>query len=946
MSVRCLRCMKIIRSGQARCDNCGFDNAAYVVPQGALAPNVLLQGRFLVGMAKRPDPVTFAYSGIDKQTGGRITVREFYAPDVMIRLGNGKDVAFFNEREAQFREKREAFAREAGRKSAADPAFVLFKENHTYYLVHCLDPDPKEGIYAQINRNANATGTIGLDRTEEDVVRENQPDRTNPGSSDSVGEPPGKTGSRRWLLILGIVLGVLVLGTAGYFIGRKLLFNEKRQEETEKSTDEAQTQEAQTETDWEDETGDMGAPATEQADVPQAETQQTEAPQTETQQTEAPQTETQQAQLPQTEIAQTEAPQAQVQETQVPQTEAPGAGRSTKNYDPGTTMMIYIIGTNLESQHAEASRDLRELMDAQIDTNINHVLVYTGGANSWDLDISTSYNTVYELDGSGLREVANTGTTVNMGEPDTLADFINMCTDKYPSEHYALVLWDHGGGPMLGFGVDELYGDDGLTIPEMRSAMDQTIFAQQHLDLVAYNACIMNSLETAQMWSSYADYMLADAEVEYSWDFRCFDILNTTSDPVRISERIAQKYTALFGGDNGLPKHTRCAIQCMDLSYMPQISQALENLSAKMLQGMDAGDYAGICRARIDCIQYGYVPVGKREYAYDLADVGSLCKGLSKLWPDETAALTGAIETSIQCGVNTLPDSIGVGIYFPYDREDFYTTSDPICNPDNFVPFDQYREFVKKFRSRHFDGAASGISWDLAAGSDGAGVASMQLDAGQLSETAGVYATVVETDPDGSCVALLKEYPVEVAADGSVVLERVPDRICLVSSADTHSAEVPITFLEQAGGISFFATDSIYPKGAAADLLGVEEVSVHALFVDDRTNDELEVLEFAADVDPEDGIRNTRNEVSIKGWNSISYSLKRFYPTRDGAGRLEPYDLWTEAEEGKERTLKIDYLDPPTAGREYLDPDNAYAVQFVVEDVYGDRHGSELIPVE
>src|SRR5262249_45293853 len=56
--------------------------------------------------------------------------------------------------------------------------------------------------------------------------------------------------------------------------------------------------------------------------------------------------------------------------------------------------------------------------------------------------------------GSGrLEEVSDIGEA-NMGDPATLADFIEWGIAQYPADRYALVLWDHGGA-WPGFGGDE-----------------------------------------------------------------------------------------------------------------------------------------------------------------------------------------------------------------------------------------------------------------------------------------------------------------------------------------------------------------------------------------------------------------------------------------------------------------------------------------------------------
>ena len=45
----------------------------------------------------------------------------------------------------------------------------------------------------------------------------------------------------------------------------------------------------------------------------------------------------------------------------------------------------------------------------------------------------------------------------NMDDPDTLTDFINWASEKFPAKRYGLVLWDHGG-QWEGFGGDRQNG--------------------------------------------------------------------------------------------------------------------------------------------------------------------------------------------------------------------------------------------------------------------------------------------------------------------------------------------------------------------------------------------------------------------------------------------------------------------------------------------------------
>lgn len=64
-----------------------------------------------------------------------------------------------------------------------------------------------------------------------------------------------------------------------------------------------------------------------------------------------------------------------------------------------------------------------------------------------------------------------------MGNPNTLVDFINYAYKNYKAEKYSLILWDHGGGPIYGYGYDEYNKLDSLTLIELKDALEHSPFS-------------------------------------------------------------------------------------------------------------------------------------------------------------------------------------------------------------------------------------------------------------------------------------------------------------------------------------------------------------------------------------------------------------------------------------------------------------------------------------
>ena len=110
------------------------------------------------------------------------------------------------------------------------------------------------------------------------------------------------------------------------------------------------------------------------------------------------------------------------------------------------TLMVYMCGSDLESDDGYATEDLAEMINSKIDDKIN-VIVETGGAKSWQkYGIANSRNQIYQVKNGELNILENNFNTKYMTDVSNLKSFIKYGEEKFPADHYSLVLWDHGGG--------------------------------------------------------------------------------------------------------------------------------------------------------------------------------------------------------------------------------------------------------------------------------------------------------------------------------------------------------------------------------------------------------------------------------------------------------------------------------------------------------------------
>jgi len=226
--------------------------------------------------------------------------------------------------------------------------------------------------------------------------------------------------------------------------------------------------------------------------------------------------------------------------------------------------MIYLDGdNNLEDA---AINDFLEMSKIGSDENIKIVVQfdrtdgYDTSYGNWTichrfyitLGITPEENNAISDwgDGQGGREV-------NMGNPDTLTDFINWAKENYPANRYALILWNHGGGwktlyqplgkkpPVIKEVCYDDTDNDYLSVKEVKEAIENSEI--EKIDLIGFDACLMGMIEVADEIKNEGTVMVASEETELStgWDYETiFENLkkNPDSSPYQLGEIIVNSF--------------------------------------------------------------------------------------------------------------------------------------------------------------------------------------------------------------------------------------------------------------------------------------------------------------------------------------------------------------------------------------------------------------------
>ncbi|MBP5222221.1 MAG: hypothetical protein J6Z35_03555, partial [Lachnospiraceae bacterium] len=184
------------------------------------------------------------------------------------------------------------------------------------------------------------------------------------------------------------------------------------------------------------------------------------------------------------------------------------------------TIMIYMNGSDLESEAGAATDDIAEMLSSGAGKNVN-VILQTMGTKKWKkYGIASDTAQTYRLENGGLTLLRDHLGQLDSTRKDTLSEFVGFCKKNYPADRYFFVFWDHGGGPVYGFGYDEWQSEeDSLTIAEMAQAFSE--HQDVHFDIIGMDCCIMANLETCYALSPYCKYTLLseDFESEIGWSY-------------------------------------------------------------------------------------------------------------------------------------------------------------------------------------------------------------------------------------------------------------------------------------------------------------------------------------------------------------------------------------------------------------------------------------------
>ena len=329
------------------------------------------------------------------------------------------------------------------------------------------------------------------------------------------------------------------------------------------------------------------------------------------------------------------------------------------------TLMIYMCGSDLEEQNGSATQDIMEMLGSGFDWNAVQVLLMTGGSKSWTGGYSAGETSIYRIArGNTIRVLQE--ECRNMGDPATLLELLNFGYETCPAQKYALIFWNHGGGPMNGICWDTLAEGDHLTMKELDSALAQSPFAGEPLEWAGFDACLMSSIETAHVMAPYARYMIASQELEpsHGWNYAFLNGLEKDMAGSDTGKRIIDFYMQDADAKEGL------TLSCCDLSAIGDVEEGISAFFTDLSGIVSEETFSRLSNERQSAREFGKGP--QEEQNYDLVALAGLIKAYAPEKPESAQAVTEALDKMILYNGSTLEDSCGLSIYHPYGNKSLF----------------------------------------------------------------------------------------------------------------------------------------------------------------------------------------------------------------------------------------------------------------------------------
>ena len=613
-----------------------------------------------------------------------------------------------------------------------------------------------------------------------------------------------------------------------------------------------------------------------------------------------------------------------------------------------TTLMIYMTGSDLESGSAAATSDLEEMKASGVDLEQVTLLVYAGGAETWHNDLVTDKNTLLKLTKEGFQKEKDFDL-MSMGDPENLNRFLTYAYENYPADRFHLLFWDHGNGPVMGYGKDTLFENDSLSLSELRTALAKSPFGPENkLGIIGFDACLMASVELACVTGDYADYLISSQEVEpnYGWNYAFLEKCGRTTGDW-LAKQIVDDYVSYndaYNAENEFSDND-ATLSVIDLSYAGELQSAVDQMFSSAMDDV-SGDFNQLIKARVGTRGLGRASTGSE---YDLVDLNNLSETMKAKYPEPAERLQNVLSQAVVINQSSLSECCGLSLYYPYYNKKYYSSAWK-KEYSELGLFPQYTSYLDRYEEIW-------LGTDLKELYDGELVPrngntdltySLQLTDEQMAALASceyyivrreggnlywpVYASTEVDTQDNKLIARF---------DGNIIYAKNDfgdDMIPTMKVWDTYDEETDISlmgFLKKYGE-EYYDTETMHSTYRLSINEESGEISVKGIY-------EGVFMLYDSEADISTG---KKTQIDMKQYDSYSFwQVSPRYLTRDENGRIIGFWDWEEEFMAIEQEMYV--RDGLHFTYEPLYDDGfEYYILFDITDVQDNHTCSELLPIQ
>ena len=503
--------------------------------------------------------------------------------------------------------------------------------------------------------------------------------------------------------------------------------------------------------------------------------------------------------------------------------------------------------------------------------------------------------------------------------------------NNYKAEKYNLILYDHGGA--IDGAIYDDYSNDNLTLEDMSNALKDSKFNEKNkLDAVLFRTCLNGTIEVANVFAPYADYLIGSEEISYGSNYTdVLSFINNVESKDKGSD-FGKKFVDSYEEQMDILNPRGSVAQTYSVIDLSKISNVNKELD-KFINEIDLEkDFKKVSKVRANLFQYG-----SDVTSYDMIDLYSFAEQVSKVTDVDADGLIKAIDAAVIYNKTNEDTSHGLSIYFPFKGK--VAAKNKFLGVYKELDFSEgYKKFISKYNNMQTANISSYvINLDgnkSEAAKDGTEV-SIQLTPEQMDNSATISYLILQKNKEHPnyyyYVYLSNDFDID---ENGLVTTKLTNNIPKISNDSNE-----IFFMKYEKNPKEYYYNAAVVYNLKSTIEDIDDYVASADFYYYRDGDELK-LSTAKLRTKDERINGTLVDLEKFNYAEVVFSERRIL---DDNGNVLPTNEWESspyinAVKYYPKDTKITFGSLDTKNNEY------YCL-FLITDVAGNTELSKLIKV-